>query len=58
MVKKCDDCSELAEFKIKDTSDFYCKECADENFADLTMLVKVEEQAQKLNLFLNDAKHN
>ncbi len=43
MAKKCIICEEPAVFKIKDTLDFYCKTCAEENFADLTMLLKLEE---------------
>ena len=48
MVKRCIICSEEATFKIKDTADFYCQVCAEENFADLSLLVNVEEEAQKL----------
>ncbi len=54
MAKRCIVCNEEAEFKIKDTSDYYCQECAEENFADLSMLMKVEEEAQKLKAFLKD----
>tara|TARA_Y100000310_G_C20650620_1_gene799219 strand:+ start:734 stop:982 length:249 start_codon:yes stop_codon:yes gene_type:complete len=54
MVKKCIVCSEEAEFKIKDTSDYYCKPCAEENFADLTMLVTMEEEAQRLKEYLKE----
>jgi hypothetical protein len=54
MVKKCIICDEEAILKIKDTSDYYCQECAEENFADLSMLIKVEEEAQKLKLFLKE----
>jgi hypothetical protein len=54
MVKKCIICEEEAILKIKDTSDYYCQECAEENFADLSMLIKVEEEAQKLKLFLKE----
>jgi hypothetical protein len=46
--KKCIICGEEAEFSIKGTSDYYCKECAEEHFADLSVLKKVEEEAQKL----------
>ena len=51
MVKKCMICGEEAIYKIKDTPDYYCPECAEENFSDLDMLVKVEEEAQKLKNF-------
>lgn len=46
MVKKCIVCNDEAEYKIKDTSDFYCQDCAEESFADLNMLLKVEEEAK------------
>lgn len=48
MAKKCIICGAEAEFKIKDTSDYYCKDCAEENFSDVSLLVKVEEEAQRL----------
>jgi hypothetical protein len=54
MVKKCIICDEEAILKIKDTPDYYCQECAEENFADLSMLIKVEEEAQKLKQFLKE----
>ncbi len=48
MPKKCIICDEEAKFKIKDTPDYYCQECAEESFADLTVLQSVEEAAQIL----------
>ncbi len=48
MAKKCIICNEEAAYKIKDTPDFYCPDCAQENFNDLTLLIKVEEDAQRL----------
>jgi len=45
MPKKCILCEEAeAEFIVKGTSDSYCKECAEEHFADLSLLVKISEQ--------------
>lgn len=52
MGKKCIVCDGEAVYKIKDTSDYYCQECAQENFADLSLLVKVEEEAQRLKEFV------
>ena len=49
MTKKCIVCNEVAEYKIKDTPDFYCHECATENFADLSLLLRLDEEAYKLN---------
>lgn len=62
MVKKCIVCDLEAEYKIKDTSDYYCKLCAEENFADLSLLLSLEEEAQRLKQFLkskmNDIEHD
>lgn len=54
MGKKCIICSDAAEFCVKDTSDFYCKECAEENFGDLTLLVAIEAQAKDLKRMIDD----
>ncbi len=54
MSKKCIICGEEASFKIKDTADFYCPSCAEENFGDITMLVKLEEEAQRLKEFIKE----
>ena len=48
MAKKCVVCDAQADFRIKDTSEFYCQECAEDNFSDISLLVKVEEPAQQL----------
>jgi hypothetical protein len=45
MGKKCIVCGEPAQYSIKGTSDYYCEECAIENFSDLELLQKVEEKA-------------
>ena len=54
MTKKCSICEAPAIYQIKDTNDFYCDECAQDNFADLTVLLKVEEEAQKLKKYLDE----
>lgn len=54
MAKKCIICGGEADYRIKDTSDFYCHDCAEENFADITLLVKVEEQAKKLKALVDE----
>lgn len=54
MGKRCIICTEEAEFRIKDTSDYYCQDCANGNFADLKMLIKIEEEAQRLKEMLNE----
>ena len=52
MSKKCIICNDPAEYKIKDSLDYYCADCAIENFSDISVLVKVEEEAQRLKQFL------
>jgi len=54
MAKKCIICSGEAEFKIKDSNEFYCEECAEEHFADLSLLQKIEEEAQALKKVVLD----
>jgi len=54
MGKRCIVCGEEAVYRIKDTSDFYCRECAQENFADLDMLLKVEEEVTRLKDVLKE----
>jgi len=48
MVKKCIICDGEARFRIKDSNEFYCEECAQENFADLSLLQKMEKEAKVL----------
>jgi hypothetical protein len=55
MPKRCIICGENAEYLIKDTSDYYCKDCAAESFGDVSMLVKVEEQAKLLKKLVDRA---
>ena len=54
MVKKCIICNDEAGYKIKDTSDYYCQECAEENFNDLNLLVTMEEEAKRLKEYLKE----
>lgn len=48
MKRKCLICEEEAQYAIKDTKDYYCKECATEQFGDITYLILLEE-ANKAN---------
>lgn len=48
MGKKCIICDAGASYKIKDSIDFYCKDCALENFGDLQVLLDIEQEAMKL----------
>jgi hypothetical protein len=54
MPKKCIICGEAAEFQIRDSSDYYCESCAQDNFGDLALLEKVEDKAHKLKMYMDD----
>lgn len=54
MGKKCIICGEEAKFCIKGSSEYYCQECAEEHFADLSVLQKVEEEAKRLKKVIDD----
>ena len=54
MGKKCIICEDEAKYLIKDTSDYYCEECANESFGDLSVLVSVEEQAKKIKQMIEE----
>jgi hypothetical protein len=47
MPKKCIICGGEAKYLIKGTSDYYCAECAEESFSDLSLLQTVEEKAKQ-----------
>ncbi len=48
MARRCIICEKEAEFKIKNSNESYCNGCAEEHFGDVSLLVRVEEEAQKL----------
>ncbi|MBI4990483.1 hypothetical protein HZB96_00125 [Candidatus Gottesmanbacteria bacterium] len=48
MKKKCLICEEEAQYAIKNTKDYYCKECAEEQFGDITYLVSFAQKEEKL----------
>ena len=54
MDKKCSICGVKAKFAIKDTSDYYCEECAEDSFDDVSVLIKIDEQAKKLKAFVDE----
>lgn len=58
MAKKCIVCDAEAKYKIKDTSDYYCQECAEENFSDVELLITVEDEAQRLKQFVKERLEN
>jgi hypothetical protein len=53
MAKRCIICNNTAVYQIKDTSDYYCLDCAEENFADINILVKVDDEAKKLKAYID-----
>lgn len=58
MPKKCIICGGEATLMIKNTNDFYCKECAEDSFADLSYLIKVEEQAKQLKKMIEEKQQD
>lgn len=54
MGKKCCICGEEAKLKIKNSSDYYCEECAIDSFGDISVLVSVEEDAKKLKAVVDE----
>ena len=44
MSKKCILCDDEAEFAVKGTNNFYCRDCASEQFGDLGLLQKISEE--------------
>ncbi len=46
-AKKCIICGEESSYRIKDNADFYCEECATDNFGDISYLEKIEEEQLK-----------
>jgi hypothetical protein len=54
MPKKCIICGKDAKYNIKDSSEYYCEECAHEHFDDISALVKVEEQARKIKALIEE----
>ena len=50
MKKKCIICGRTASYRIKDSSEFYCEECAKEHFSDLSFLQKLADAEQKAKI--------
>jgi len=58
MGKKCIICGKPAEYCIKGSSEFYCKECAEENFSDIELLQTIEEQARIIKQLIKEKEGN
>lgn len=54
MPKKCILCDKEAEYVMKGTNDGYCKECAEDNFGDVSYLVKAEKEANKIKELIKE----
>jgi hypothetical protein len=54
MAKKCIICGEVARYNIKGSSEYYCEDCAKEQFGDVSVLVSVEEQAKKIKKLIDE----
>jgi len=54
MPKKCIICEKEAKFCIKNSSEYYCEECAKEHFSDIELLQKVEEKAQRIKRIVDE----
>ena len=54
MSKKCIICGDHAVYIIKDSSDFYCPNCATENFSDVELLEKIENRAKTLKKMIDE----
>ena len=52
MTKKCIICTQEAVFSIKGSSECYCEECAKEHFGDLGLLLRIEDEAHRLQSLL------
>lgn len=46
-MKKCVLCSNPAVFTVKDTSEYYCEDCALENFSDIGVLERLDEPKEQ-----------
>lgn len=55
MAKKCTLCSAEARYMIKDSSEYYCDECALENFSDVGVLQPIEDANKKSERLVEDA---
>lgn len=58
MGKKCIICNDEAKFTIKGSSEYYCNECAEENFSDIDLLQKMDEQAKIIKELIKEKSNN
>ena len=54
MRKKCIICEKEAEYEVKGSNSHYCKECAKDYFGDISYLIRIEEEAQRLKKVIKD----
>jgi len=58
MAKKCTLCSAEARYMIKDSSEYYCDECALENFSDVGVLQPIEDANKKSERLVEDTSED
>lgn len=58
MRKKCIICNEEAKFSIKGSSEYYCNECAEENFSDIELLQKIDAQSKIIKELIKERSEN
>ena len=49
-MKRCILCGLEANFVVKNSSEYYCKECGEMQFGSIDMLVPIEKQLSKIKL--------
>ncbi|MCF7861798.1 hypothetical protein K9M79_06150 [Candidatus Woesearchaeota archaeon] len=55
MAKKCIICEESkADYKIRNSNEFYCQECAERNFGDIGLLEKIEKKKSPIDRYEED----
>lgn len=53
-MKKCIVCGNEATLCVKDCSECYCEECAQEYFDDIKCLTELEKQAQEVKKLIDN----
>ena len=55
MGKKCTLCGSAARYSVKDSSEYYCDECAIDNFSDVGVLQPLEEETKKVQRMVEES---
>ena len=54
MGKKCILCTSAADYSVKDSSEYYCTNCALENFSDVGVLQEIENDSSRLSRMVEE----